>query len=294
LEGQEFVALLGELAAPFTVRYGGIIVDGVLDEGLWNQNGYVYKAVEGSNVVTVETISHLTKDGIYLGFTVTDANTAIISNSPNVNHGSGIILYITDGPLNKTTSHMMRIFADGYYRCAEYEGTRWYGPKNDYYLDIEVATSLTADGYVIEVFLPFASLKMAENTEEVYIFSGAFVKRTDGKYAERYGLTNVFNDRNNNFDYYFKFDETGYVVERLFVDDMVLTEADLVDGNYVKTFVVTSDVDRMVRVEAEFDSEYITKNADGTYTLTVPASMVPSEIEVSVNGITTSFTIMEE
>ncbi|MDD4111067.1 MAG: hypothetical protein PHS54_05950 [Clostridia bacterium] len=135
---------------------------------------------------------------------------------------------------------------DGYYRCVKYDGTLWSGIQNDYYLDIEIATTETTEGYIIEAYFPFSSLGMEDGTKDIYVFLGAFVNKVDNTFAERYGLVNKYNVRKDSFEAYFRFDENSYLVERLFADDIVLTAADIDGENYIKNFSVYADLDEMV------------------------------------------------
>ncbi len=258
----------------------GIKLDGLLDDEQWVCNGYSYYAAEADNTVEVETISYLHQKGIYLGFIVNDLNAEIISSLPNENHGSGISFFISDGPLNTKTSHMLRIFMDGYYRCARYEGTRWYGVQNDYFLDIEVATTITEEGYIIEAYFPFSSLGMENGTEDIYVFSGTFVKKADGTFAERYGLVNTYSSKIGDVINYFHFDQNGFVPNEIYFDNIVLENDDLVDGYFVKEFEIYSSENKFNKLAGvTFASDYFSEIGNGVYKLSIPVSEIESFVE---------------
>ncbi|MDD4111068.1 MAG: hypothetical protein PHS54_05955, partial [Clostridia bacterium] len=281
LEAQELLFTFKDLQTTITVQYVEMSLDGVLDEEEWAANTYSTKNTE--NNVSQIIHSYFGNTGLYFGIKVTDPN--VVSDSDL----SRLELYFNIGEaIGVGNTWGLRLFASGNVKTYVYKepvpgGSTflWAEKTGDNKLNVTSVVSLTDNGYDLEVYIPYSTLGLTEKPAVVDVLSYlCFVKEGATGVTSMDGENSINNSYSGNLANFVEFNENGFEPKAIYVDNILLGNADLSDGYFVKEFeIYAADNKENKFVGVGFTSEYLLEIGNGVYKLSIPTSAIASFLE---------------
>lgn len=273
-------------------------LDGNLDDDfygntiVWNNDTLKYGDKTATNVVKNATRVYFGEKGLYLLHDVTDGilgaqsriedfictgdKAVAQSDTQKANlYYFRFYLHEENGKLFKT-----------YYNGKDSSGSNfpWTEDKN---LEIYYVVKQTDKGYVVESYIPYATLGLTEKPQYINLLSENLLHPTAGAAVKNAFGNNYGYQQNNTYviSNYVKFDSMGYYrcnntdYKTIEISDVILGSTDVVGGNYLKDITIESMFqlfDSFTVIDGlTFDCEYITAAGNGVYNIVIPEGKQP-------------------
>ena len=261
---------------PYTVTYFGVTetgeilyapvtLDGMPDEAYGPK--YSRSTLNGASQATYAKVA---RKGVYIMVEVTDGNIQLNT------HTETYFMFGDKCQIGNSWQLRYYPYSDTYktyaYNTPNSSNYAWSELTGKAKLGVNLVGKITDKGYNVEIYIPYSALGFAEAPQMVNVLScygyypqgATSVSNMDGD--TRIGNKYVWDVAN-----YLTFDANGYVRKSVNLDNVVLTEDDLKDGNYVKDFAITDDEGNLLKVdEFTFLADYIIPLDDGSYRILIP------------------------
>lgn len=265
IDGMEYSVTYLGVTQKAEILYAPVTLDGYADD---NYGAKISRStLNGASQITRAKPA---RKGVYIMVEVTDGN---------IQSGTHTETYFTFGDVcKKGRSWQIRYYPQSNtyktyaYNTPNSSGFAWSELTGKSKLKINVIGKITATGYSLEIYVPYSSLSFTSSLDEVKVLSCyGYYKDGATKVTNVDGDTVIGNRYVWNIDNYLSFGENGYIRKSVKLDNIVITDEDFSNGNYVKDFFVTDDENNPLTVdEFYFLNEYISAKEGGGYTITVP------------------------
>ncbi len=194
----------------FAEKDGYMTIDGKLNESVWHaENALTYRpknAAYGTDA-SVSTIAHLSDLGVYVGMTVKDSK-VYATGARNVKFNSGVELWVQSADAETVNEKSVQLRVDALGNVSKWQGTGATDGSafaEKYFPSISAVTLLgcekvngavasdTAEGFCVEVFIPWSSLGMNEKPNSVAVYPS---------YVHAGNNTNTNNTTNEYWQYF--------------------------------------------------------------------------------------------
>ncbi|MBE6143154.1 MAG: hypothetical protein E7177_04130 [Erysipelotrichaceae bacterium] len=283
-DGIEFDTICNGKKEKSRAYFSEICVDGNPND---EKYGRSYKTLTNvsENIISQEVSTYFGEKGIFVGYDVKDA---IIRNKTHVETIFTLGKEIAVGNTYQIRCYPHSNTSKTYiYQTPASDGWAWLERTGDYKLDIIADTNLTSDGYQVEIFIPYSTFGLEKAPEELYILPCVSYYKdkntlVTSQYHNQTGVSNYYTHDRSKF---VTFDEKGYVTNSVSVEDIYLTDAQIIDGNYVADLICKDDQNNDYGIkEIKSHSNYFVKKSEGYYQLKVPEAsineVINQEIEV--------------
>lgn len=269
VDGVDFDIICNGGRSTGKIYFAEISVDGNPNEQEYGRT-YTTNTTNATNKITQNVKTVFGKKGIFVGFDVYDS---IIKNNTHVetffNLGEEI-------KIGNTWQIRCYPFSNTYktyvYTTPDANGWAWQERAGDERLHVITNTVLTNEGYGVEIFIPYETFGLEEAPDMLYMLPCvSYYKEASALSTSQYhnenGVSNTYTwDRNN----YVAFSKGGYVSNSINVDDIYLTDNQLVDGKYTTYIKCLDDQNNFYRIKEIYEySDYFKEVSDGIYKLNV-------------------------
>lgn len=254
--------------------YSEICVDGNPND---EKYGHAYNTLTNvsENIVRQKVSTYFGEKGIFVGYEVKDA---YIKNNTHVE-----TIFSFGDEVRVGNTYQIRYYPYSnksktyIYQTPDSKGWSWLERTGNSKLEIIADSNITSDGYQVEMFIPYGTFNLTGAPEEMHILPVVSYYKDNStlvtsQYHSQTGVSNYYTwDRDN----FVKFDKDGYVYENLRVEDIFLTENQLVDGYYVTDVVCKDDQNNLYDIKEIKDfSSYFINKGEGKYQLKVPQDSI--------------------
>lgn len=265
--------------------YSEICVDGIPNETKYGKSYNTLTNVS-ENIVKQKVSTYFGEKGIFVGYDVKDAyiknNThveTIFSFGDKVEIGNTYqIRYYPHS--NKSKTYV--------YQTPASDGWAWLEKTDSHKLDIIADSTIVADGYYVEMFIPYETFNLTGAPEKMYILPVISYYKDNAtlvtsQYHNQTGVSNYYTWNRSNF---IAFDNNGYISSDLKVEDIFLTDNQLEDGYYISDVVCKDEQGNKYNIkEIKNFSSYFIKVEEGKYQLKIPASSIDELINQKIEVV---------
>ncbi len=247
------------------ILYAPVALDGMPDEAYGPK--YSRSTLNGASQTTYAKVA---RKGVYIMVEVTDGNIQLNT------HTETYFMFGDKCQIGNSWQLRYYPYSDTYktyaYNTPNAQNYAWSELTGNAKLGVNLIGKITDKGYNVEIYIPYSVLKLAEAPQTVKVLScygyypqgATSVSNMDGD--TRIGNKYVWDVAN-----YLTFDANGYVRKSVNLDNVVLTEDDLKDGNYVKDFAITDDEGNLLKVDKfTFLANNIMPLDNGCYRIIIP------------------------
>ena len=262
IDGIEFDTICNGKKEKSRAYFSEICVDGNPND---EKYGRSYKTLTNvsENIISQEVSTYFGEKGIFVGYDVKDS---IIRNKTHVETIFTLGKEIAVGNTYQIRCYPHSNTSKTYiYQTPASDGWAWLERTGDYKLDIIADTNLTNDGYQVEIFIPYSTFGLEKAPEELYILPCVSYYKdkntlVTSQYHNQTGVSNYYTHDRSKF---VTFDEKGYVTNSVSVEDIYLTDAQIIDGNYVADLICKDDQNNDYGIkEIKSHSNYFVKKFD--------------------------------
>lgn len=267
IDSKDFKIILNDSVSIGKICFAEISLDGNPNEQEYGR-AYTTNTNNATNKITQKVRTKFGKKGIFVGFDVYDS---IIKNNTHVETFFSLGDEIKIG---NTWQIRCYPFSNTYktyeYTTPDSNGWAWNEKSGDAKLNIVMNTIRTNEGYGVEVFIPYETFGLEEAPDFLHILPCiSYYKESNSlstsQYHNEYGVSNTYTwDRKN----YVTFSEGGYVSNNININNIYLTDTQLVDGKYSTYVKCLDDQNNFYRIREIYEyKEYFKEVSNGIYKL---------------------------
>ncbi len=249
------------------VLYAPISLDGNLDD---SYGGKLTRT--NANGVSQTTHAKIAERGMYVMIEVIDGN--IGQETHTETYFTFADTFTIDNAWQIRYFPTTKTFRTYTYTTPDAKGFAWKERTGNKKLDANIVCNMTDVGYNVEIYVSYNALGLTEKPNSVNLLNCfAFYKKNATSRTVVDGNIVIDNYHVHKIENFSQFDENGYVRKSINLDNVVISDNDIVGDNYVKEFSVTDDEHNAIKgVEFNFLDDNITALANGNYQISIPVA----------------------